>query len=269
MILVATYLVAAFVGGLVARLLRLPPLLGFLVAGYGLAAAGVEHHEAVDILADLGVTLLLFGIGLHIDPRLLLRREVWLTATVHTAAMVGIGVGVLSGLSLLGLSLLSGLDLQSLALIAFALSFSSTVFVIKVLEDRSATRSRYGQIAIGILVIQDILAVIFIALSSGELPSPWVFTLVLLLPARKIIAAIWDRLGHGEMLVLLAVFLALEPGYLLFEAVGLEGDLGAVVMGMLLASHPRSDELAKSIFSVKELLLVAFFLSIGLQGLPT
>lgn len=269
MILVATYLTAAVIGGIVARAVRLPPLIGFLAAGFALAAADVEYHPAIDTLADLGVTLLLFGIGLHLDVRLLLRREVWLTATVHTAAMVALGTAVLTGLSLLGLGLLVGLGWQTLALIAFALSFSSTVFVIKVLDERSATRSKYGQIAIGILIIQDIFAVVFISASGGHLPSPWALALVLLWPLRTLVALVWDRVGHGEMLVVLAVFLALEPGFLFFEWVGLEGDLGAVVMGMLLASHPRSGEMAKSIFAVKELLLVAFFLSIGLHGLPT
>lgn len=269
MTLIVTYLLAAFLGGLGARLLRLPPLLGFLVAGFALAAFGVENHAMIDTMAQLGVALLLFGIGLHLDIRQLARREVWATAVLHTSGMVLIGAGLLAALGALGLGLLAGMSLTTLALIAFALSFSSTVFVIKILEERGATRSRYGMIAIGILVVQDLFAVGFVAASSGHLPSPWALTLLLLFPGRRLIIAIWDRLGHGEILVVFAVFLALLPGYFLFEAVGLEGDLGAIAIGMLLASHPRSDELSKSIFSVKELMLVAFFLSIGLQGLPS
>jgi glutathione-regulated potassium-efflux system ancillary protein KefC len=269
MTLAAAFLGAAFLGGLAARALRLPPLLGFLAAGFALAAAGYETVPEVETLADLGVTLLLFAVGLKLDVRSLVRREVWLTTVLHTGAMVAIGMGLLLALGLTGVSLLAGLDLQALALLAFAISFSSTVFVVKVIERRNDARSRYGQVALGILVIQDLLAVAFLAASHGKAPSIWALALPLLVLLRRPLFALWERLGSGELLVLFAVFLAMIPGYLLFEAVGLKGDLGAVAIGLLLAPHPKAGELARSIFSLKELLLVAFFLSIGLHGLPT
>ncbi|HSO65658.1 MAG TPA: cation:proton antiporter [Ornithinibacter sp.] len=269
MTLAATYLVAAFVGGFAARQLRLPPLLGFLAAGFALAALGTEEHPLVETLAELGVTLLLFAVGLSLDVRRLLRREVWLTATVHLGVMVGVGVALLGGLSVAGLAALAGLEPSVLVLLAFALSFSSTVLVVKMLDERSESRSRYGQIAIGILVVQDLAVVAFIALSHERPPSAWALALVLLVPARRLLGVVWERLGHGELQVLFGVVVALVPGYLLFDAVGLEGQLGAVVMGLLLAGHQRAGDLVKSLFSVKELLLVAFFLSIGLLGVPT
>lgn len=269
MFLAGAYLIAAFLGGYFARMLKLPPLLGFLVAGFVLKAMDVPGHPLVDSLANLGVTLMLFVVGLELDIRQLLRREVWLTTMAQTAVLVVLGIALFNGLMLLGLGLLANTGLESWLPIALALSFSSTVFVIKVLEERNEARSRYGQIAIGILVMQDLIAVMYVAVSSGELPSLWSITLFLLLPARKLFVSIWKHMGHGEMLVLLTMVLAIEPGYLLFESVGLKGDLGAVAMGMLMASHPRAHELAHSIFSLKELLLVAFFLSIGLHGLPS
>ena len=269
MTLAATYLAVALVGGFAARQLHLPPLVGFLVAGFVLAALGTEEHPVVPILAELGVTLLLFAVGLSLDVRRLLRREVWLTATLHLGLMLGVGMAFLGGLALAGLPALASLDRGTLALLAFALSFSSTVLVVKMLEERSESRSRYGQIAIGILVVQDLAVVAFVALSTSRPPSPWAVLLLLLLPARRLLVAVWTRLGHGELQVLFGVFVALVPGYLLFESVGLKGELGAVVMGLLLAPHERSGDLVKSVFSVKELLLVAFFLSIGLQGVPT
>jgi len=269
LLLAGTYLVAALVGGLAARLLHLPPLVGFLVAGFALAAVDVDEHPAVTTLAELGVTLLLFAVGLSLDVRRLVRREVWLTALLHTGLMIGVGVAFLSGLALTGLAALAGLELRALVFVAFALSFSSTVLVVKMLDERSGSRSRYGRVAVGILVVQDLAVVAFVALGHGHAPSPWAVLLVLLLPARHLLRAVWDRLGHGELQVLFGVAMALVPGYLLFEAVSLEGNLGAVVMGLLLAPHDRAGDLAKSLFSVKELLLVAFFLSIGLQGIPT
>lgn len=269
MTLAAMHLLAAFLGGLVARAVRLPPLLGFLAAGFALAFLGMEAVPAVDFLADLGVTLLLFAVGLKLDYRRLIRREVWLTTFVHTAVMVVVGMGLLVLLAATGIALLADVDLGTIALLAFALSFSSTVFVVKVIERRNDTRARYGQVALGILVVQDLIAVGFLAATNDEAPSLWALALPLLLILRKPVLRLFEYISSGEMLVLFGVFLAIIPGYILFDAVGLKGDLGAVTMGLLLAPHPRSEELANSIFSIKELLLVAFFLSIGLHGLPT
>src|SRR5690606_17357158 len=149
-----------------------------------------------------------------------------------------------------------------------ALSFSSTVFVVKVLDDRGEAYALYGRVAIGVLVIQDLAAVIFLAFASDHPPTPWAFALVALWPLSLLLRRVWNRVGHGEMQSLFGVVVAVVPGYVLFEAVGLEGDLGALVMGVLLASHSSASELSRALFHIKELLLVGFFVSIGLTGLP-
>ncbi|BBX16259.1 potassium transporter Kef [Mycolicibacterium duvalii] len=265
---VAIYLVVTFGLGGVALALRLPPLVGFLAAGFVLNAINVEEMPQLDVLADLGVTLLLFAIGLKLDVRFLLRREVWLTTSAHLVLSVVLGGCVLWLAAVAGLSMLSGQSVQTIALLAFALSFSSTVFVVKLLEERGESNSLYGRIAIGILVMQDIVAVAFLTATSGHLPSPWALALVGLWPLTRAVRRIWDRLGHGEMQSLFGIVMALVPGYALFTAVGLKGDLGALIVGVLLASHPASAELSRSLFHIKELLLVGFFVSIGLTGLP-
>jgi predicted Kef-type K+ transport protein len=263
---VAAYLTAVFVGGAAAVLLRLPPLIGFLAAGFALNAAGVERLPALDLAADLGVTLLLFSIGLKLDIRFLLRREIWLTAAVHMAGSVVVVLAFLAAVGLMGLGLLSGAGLGTLALLAFALSFSSTVFVVKTLEERSESQSLYGRVAIGVLILQDVAAVVFIVATSGEPPSPWALLLVLLVPAARPVRALWSRLGHGEMQAVFGVFMALVPGYVLFSALDIKGDVGALAMGLLLAGHPAASELSRSLLSVKDLLLVGFFVSIGFTG---
>lgn len=141
--------------------------------------------------------------------------------------------------------------------------------VVKILEDRNDTGSLYGRTAIGVLVLQDVVAVVFLAASGGKAPNPWAVAVVLLVPAVPLFRLAWRRLDHGIMQVLFALLMALVPGYALFEAVGLKGELGALVAGVLLASDPRAKELAAAIFSFKDLLLVAFFVSIGFAGLPT
>lgn len=201
--------------------------------------------------------------------RSLARPEIWLTTVSHLLLSTLVGVGFLGLLAVAGSVLLGGEGLLTLALVGFALSFSSTVFVIKVLEDRSDATSLYGRIAVAILVLQDIAAVAFLVLATGEPPSPWALLLVLLVPGRKLLHVVWGRLGHGELQVVFGVALALGPGFFLFELVGISGDLGALVMGVLLASHPGAGEMSRSLMSFKDLALVAFFLEIGLHGTPT
>ncbi len=258
----------AFAAGLAAHLLRLPPLLGFLAAGFALNAMGFERSPALDTIANLGVTLLLFTIGLKLDIRTLMRAEVWASATLHIVSSTLLLAGALFVLKTLGLAMAAELGWSAMVLLGFALSFSSTVFAVKVLEERSELGSLYARIAIGILVMQDVFAVIFLSASTGSLPSVWALGLVLLWPAAKLLRLLLDRVGHGDLQVLYGAFLALVVGYGLFEAVGVKGDLGALIVGMMLASHPSTAGLAKSLFHLKELFLVGFFLSVGLGALP-
>ena len=266
---VALYLVVVFACGFVARLLRLPTLIGYLASGFILHAPGIDALPMIDSLADLGVTILLFTIGLKLDLRMLFRREVLVTTAANLLTLVGLTAGFLGLLATVGVRLLAGADWQVLALLGFALSFSSTVFVIQVLDERSDSSALYGRVAIGVLVLQDVVAVAFLTAMKGEHPSPWALALPLLLPAVWLVRRLWHRLGHGELQTLFGITMALVPGYWLFEAVGIKGDFGAMVVGVLLASHPRAAELSRTLFGLRELLLVGFFVSIGLHVNPT
>lgn len=258
----------AFAAGFAVQGLRLPPLVGFLAAGFVLNAMGFERSPALDTIANLGVTLLLFTIGLKLDIRTLLRAEVWATSSLHIVGSTLLFAGLLFVAKAAGLALAGSLGWPAMLLLGFALSFSSTVFAVKVLEERSELGSFYGRVAIGILVMQDVFAVIFLSASTGKLPSVWALGLVLLWPAARLMRVMLDRVGHGDLQVLYGAFLSLVVGYSLFEAVGVKGDLGALIIGMLLASHPATAGLAKSLFHMKELFLVGFFLSVGLGALP-
>lgn len=263
------FFIYAFVGGLLAMAVRLPPLAGFLVAGFALNAMGYGMTPELTTIANLGVTLLLFTIGLKLNVKSLLQPVVWGSATLHMVLSSALFLVVLMGLKAVGLRLLQGNDWSSMLVLGFALSFSSTVFAVKVLEDRSETSSLYGRIAIGVLIMQDIFAVLFQTASTGKLPSIWAVGLLLLIPLAPLIRRLLNRLGHGEMQVLFGFLVALVLGYQLFELVGVKGDLGALVVGMLLAPHKAASSLARALFNIKELFLVGFFLSIGLLALPT
>ncbi len=258
----------AFIAGFAFSRIGLPPLVGFLAAGFAFGAMGAENTPLLSELADLGITLLLFTIGLKLRVSSLLKAEIWGVASLHMLITVIVFSAILLGLGAIGMSLFTQLDLQTAAIVAFALSFSSTVFAVKTLEAAGQFGARCGRIAIGVLIIQDIAAVVFLAASSGKLPSLWAFSLLGLLLLRKPILALLKKSGHGELQILIGFVLALG-GAQLFEIFNLKGDLGALFIGALIAGHPRSDELAKTLLGFKELFLVAFFLSIGLAGLPT
>lgn len=262
------WILVAFGGGFIMKQIGMPPLVGFLLAGFGLHAAGVEPAASLQTLADLGITLMLFTIGLKLDVRALIRPEVWATTTLNTSIWTVLMMGMLVLAAWLGVSHYYDVDWTTQALIGFALSFSSTVCVVKMLEESSELKARHGRLALGILIIQDIFAVLFLVASTGSLPSPWAAGLLLLWFARPLLFRLVQAAGHGELLPLLGFFLALG-GSELFYAVDLKGDLGALVVGMMLAGHAKGSELYKALMGFKDLFLIGFFLSIGFTALPS
>jgi predicted Kef-type K+ transport protein len=260
----------AFFFGLLLSRLGLPPMVGFLVAGFAYNLAGFETPSGLQQVADLGVTLLLFTIGLKLDLKGLAKTEIWGTSLAHILVSTVFFTAVIwLGQQIFALPLFE-ISFMAMLVLGFALSFSSTVFAVKVLEDKGDMSAFYGKVAIGILVMQDVFAVVFLAVSEGKYPTVWaLLVFLLLLPlVRKLIYKLLDSAGHGELLVLSGLFFALGAGYEFFAAVGLKGDLGALILGVVIANHPKASELAKSLFSFKELMLVGFFLSVGMQGLP-
>ena len=258
----------AFLCGLMFRQVGLPPMIGFLMAGFGLNLLGAENDPFLLATANMGVTLLLFTIGLKLRVNTLLRPEIWATTGLHMVATIGLATAGILALGAAGVMLFRDLDVTTALIVAFALSFSSTVFAVKILEDRGTLMSRYGQVAIGVLVMQDIAAVIFLAASAGKLPSIWALGLFALIPARHILTRILVASGHSELLAVFG-FVAALGGSALFEFVGMKGDLGALILGALLAHHAKAKELSNMLMGFKDVFLVCFFLTIGLTGLPS
>lgn len=259
----------AFAFGFAASAVRLPPLVGYLAAGFVLHAFGYESTEAIEVIADIGVLLLLFGIGLKLRLRTLARPVVWAGASIHMALSSALVGALVLGIGAFGLPLATDLSAGEGLLIGFAFSFSSTVFAVKALEERNEAASLQGRIAIGILVVQDIFAVAFLTLAVDDLPSLWAVPVVVaVVAARPLYGWLLDRSGHGELLLLLGLALAVGVGAEVFDRVGLKPDFGALVVGLTLASHRRAPELAATVLGFKDILLIGFFLSIGLGGAP-
>jgi len=254
------WIMGALALGLAAWRVGLPPLVGFLAAGFGLGALGMEPTATLAELAHAGVLLLLFAVGLKLRVKTLLRTEVWGTALLHLIATGAAGA--------IALRWAAGLSWSSSVLIAVMLGFSSTVLCAKVLEGNRELRSVHGRVAIGILIVQDIVAVALLAVVAAETPSPWALLLLLLPLARRVLAWLLDFCGHGELLVLYGALLAIGGGEA-FSHLGLSSELGALVLGTLLADHKRAQELTNVLWGLKELFLVGFFLNIGINAPPT
>lgn len=253
--------------GLSVRRVGLPPLVGFLAAGFTINAAGpalglpAETGAILDHVAHLGVLLLLFAVGLKLRLGQLAQPQVFGGALIHSV----ISTAVLS----LGLVVFLRLDWPTALLLGVVLSFSSTVFSAKVLEAKRDIGAFYGRTAIGILIVQDIIALAALALYGGQSPSPWALAVLAALPLlRPVLHWLLDACGHDELLVLAGMLLAVVVGGAGFQAVGLGAEIGALVLGLLLSTHPRAKELSDALWGLKEIFLVAFFLQIGMSGLP-
>jgi glutathione-regulated potassium-efflux system ancillary protein KefC len=252
--------------GLVAQKISLPPLVGFLVAGFTLNAYGIESVPLLDSLTHIGVQLLLFSIGLKIDIKGLMSKQIWLGSSLHTLIFSIISILVFGLIFIIGEWLQIGW--KQLCLIAFIMSFSSTICVVTLLEMRAELKTPHGQICLGILIMQDIFAVLFLTFSTGKIPSPWALSLLALPLAIPLLKKLLNVAGHSELLPLTGFAFALIGGAL-FEFVGLKADLGALIFGILLSQQSKATELAVSMAQFKDIFLIGFFLSIGFVALPT
>ena len=262
------WILVAFIAGLSVSRIGLPPLVGYLIAGFALHFFGVEPIPQLDSLADLGIALLLFCIGIKLDIKQLIKKETIISTTGHMLLFGGVSVGILLIAKALLLPFFADANHNAVMLIAFALSFSSTICVVKMLEDKGELKTKHGQICLSVLVLQDVIAVLYLTFTADSKLS-LLSASVLLLPLLKpVLNRIISFSGHNELLPLAGFGLALGGGAL-FELVGLKAALGSLFLGMLVSSHVKASELNKSLMAFKDLFLIGFFLSIGFTALPT
>lgn len=249
----------AFIVGVIVSKAKIPPLVGYLIAGLLLSLTGYEPGVVLSQISHLGVIFLLFTVGLHINLKNILQIEVLSVSLSHL---------LISTILFTPISLYFGLNLEAAIIISITLGFSSTVLTAKMLESRNEMGAYYGRIAIGILIIQDLIAIGIIAYSGGGVPSPWALVLLGLPLFRPAFSWLLNLIKRDELILLMALSLAMG-GDVLFEFFNLSGELGALVIGMIFANDERGDQLEKKIWGIKEAFLVGFFLEIGLGGFPT
>ncbi len=265
---VVLWIGSAFICGFLVQRIGLPPLIGYLMTGFGLTYASQNYgytlsgEDALREISHIGILVLLFTVGLKLKVRQVFKLEVFGTSVLHMLLSALFYAGVIH--------LVFSWDLSTSVLLASLLAFSSTVLAANSLEERQELRAFHGRMAIGILIVQDLGAMALISITSGEVPNPAAFGVIVLFALRPLFHKLLDWSGHGGMLILLGLALAVIGGETLFHHVmGLSAELGALIMGAMCAKHPKCGEMYESLWSLKELLLIAFFMTIGLNGLPT
>ena len=287
---IAVSLAFAFVGGLVAMRLRLPPLVGYLLAGIvvGPFTPGfVADAHLAPQLAEIGVILLMFGVGTHFSIRgLFAVRGVALPGAfvqIIVATALGAGVATLWGWSL-GAGIIFGLSL----------SVASTVVLLRALEDRDMINSNDGRIAIGWLVVEDLLMVLTLVLLpaltgalGGDAPNNTVsfwpalgITIgkVVLFIGLMLIAGVrffpWllsrvERTGSRELFTLAVIALALGVAFGSAKLFGVSFALGAFFAGVVVNESDLSHRAAKDLQPLQDAFTVLFFVAVGMLFDPS
>ena len=272
---IAVLLVLAAAVGFVGMLLRQPLIVSFIVVGVLAGPAGLDvarSEEQIHLLADLGIAVLLFLVGLKLD--------LGLVRTIGTVALMT-GLGQVAFTTAFGflIALALRLDVVTSLYVAVALTFSSTIIIVKLLSDKREIDSLHGQIAVGFLIVQDLVVVLaMIVLSAlgvgivsdstladvlGVMGYGVLMLGVVALFIRYVADPLLDRLSRApELLVSFAIgwsaLLAAVGDYLGF---GIE--LGGLLAGVSLASTQYRDAIGARLAPLRDFLLLFFFIALG------
>lgn len=272
---IALVVVAALAGGLGFVRLGQPPIIGYILTGIILGPSGlalIQSRDQVSVLAELGVLLLLFVVGMELSLRTF--KKVWVVATLCTVLQI------LSSLAItLTLSNLFGWSAGLSLLLGFVASISSTAVVVKVMESIGELKSEIGQLTIGILIAQD-LALVPMILVLRNYGESWFSPMLLIkllasiglivvligylsqrqrvrLPLTQIIA------GNKELTPLASLTFCFGAAAI-SGLIGLSAPYGAFLAGLILGNTHERLAMIESTKPIQSILLMAFFLSIGL-----
>jgi len=269
----ALLLASAVVGAIAVRL-RQPLIVAFIVVGIlvGPAVLGwVQSHDQIDLLAQIGVTVLLFVVGLKLD--------------LHLVRHIG-PVALATGLGQLGFTILFGfliciglgMDAMKSLYVAVALTFSSTIIIVKLLSDKREIDSLHGRIAMGFLIVQDIAVVMaMMAVGSMQAHAEAGIAMTLLGIAGRLLAAVvlvaalmryvlpklMGQLARSQELLLIFA-IAWGTGFAaLGEIAGFSKEVGAFLAGFSLASTAYREAISARLTSIRDFLLLFFFIDLG------
>jgi Kef-type K+ transport system membrane component KefB len=273
----AIVLAFAAAAGVLALRLRQPLIVAFIAIGVVVGPVGLDlvDMEQFGLLAELGIGLLLFIVGLRLNPTLV--RSVGLVATAAAIAQMLMcfagGYALSAGLF--------GLDPLAAFYVAASLVFSSTIIIVKLLSDKREIDALYGRITLGILIVQDIVVVLLMLVMAGYgmgLDDDMVgrtmistlfkgigFVAVVTLATRYLIPRLLGFFAHlPELLVLFGIAWAIGLAAL-GASLGLSKEVGAFIAGVSLAATPYRVALAARLVSLRDFMLLFFFINLGVR----
>ena len=287
----ATGFVLAFVFGFIANKFRLPPLVGYLLAGVfmGPHTPGFVADAAMaGQLAEIGVILLMFGVGLHVSVAdLMAVRRIAIPGAVGQI-VIATAIGT-------GMSMLWGWSLGGALILGLCLSVASTVVLLKALEERGAVATPNGRVAVGWLIVEDLAMVLVLVLlpalaevlggQAGDAGTGNVFvalglTLVKVVAFGALALGVGPRVmpwllrqaartGSRELFTLAVLALSVGIAFAAAELFGVSFALGAFFAGMVLNESDLSHKAASNSLPLQDAFAVLFFVSVGMLFDPT
>jgi monovalent cation:H+ antiporter-2, CPA2 family len=289
---IAIGLTAAFIGGFIARRLGLPALVGYILAGVAIGPFTpglIADVEIATQLAEVGVILLMFGVGIHFSIRDLLAVRSIAIPGALIQTIVGVALGLWLGQAL-GWGVGGGLVL------GLALSIASTVVLLRLLADRNEQDTLQGQIAVGWLIVEDLLAVVVLVLlptiapilggtsppeAAGTEPvvaialavgKAAVFAILMVVAGARLVPwlmLVVAREGSRELFSLAVLAIALGLAYVSSSVFGVSFALGAFLAGAVVGESDMSHQAAADALPLRDAFAVLFFVSVGMLLDPT
>jgi CPA2 family monovalent cation:H+ antiporter-2 len=279
---IAVALAVAFFGGLIARRIGLPTIVGYMLAGIliGPFTPGfVGDLETIRQLAELGVIFLMFGVGLHFSL-----HDLW---KVRAIAIPGaLGRMVITTLLGLMLSRLLGWSIVAGLVIGLSISIASTVVLLRALMDNGLLNTQQGQAAVGWVIVEDLATVLILVLMPALVPTvggfDWgqlgltllkaaAFFIVALFAGTRLIPWLLLHIAHTrsrELFILAILVIALGIALSAAELFGVSLALGAFVAGVVVSESPLSLQVGADVLPFREAFAVLFFVSIGMLVNP-
>lgn len=254
------------------RVLKQPLIIGHIITGIlvGRFALGIFHNvETLELFSELGISFLLFSVGLSLNPKMLKDYG-------KASFVTGIGQVILTGGVGIGVCMLLGFDWVTSLYVGIALAFSSTVIVLKLLSDKGDMDKLYVKLSIGSLLLQDLIAIVllfaipFMAGSQGNgieliktLGLAVVVGIGVFLTAHYVISRLHKYLTQSQELLFLFANAWGMGIAALFAYIGLSLEGGALIAGVALSTLPSRHEISARLAPLRDFFIVAFFILLG------
>ena len=269
---VSLVIAAVAVVSIIMRLLRQPLIMGYILTGIlvGPSMLNLVHdHEAFQSFSEIGITLLLFIIGLGLNAAVIKRLG---KVSLLTAGAILLLIGAAGYAAGLGL----GFDSNTSIILGVALFFSSTIIILKMLSDKHELNRLYGQIAIGVILIDDVVACLALVAVAMLTTSGASSSVMLLLGGKAVLLAAGLNLVGRYVMPRLGKFFAKSQETLfifsigwglcvasLFDIAGFSHEVGALFAGITLASLPYATQMAARLKPLRDFFIVLFFVTLG------